>query len=442
MTQSHLTAYRAPQITWPRISRRALPAWPIAIPFAGYGFGWLLGLGDMLWLAAAGILLAILLRTRDVRVPPWFGVWLLFLCWMMASVVSVDTGGRLIGFVYRAALYVAATVIAVYAYNAVKTIHVRYIAGILVVFLLVMTVFGLVAMAFPLMTFRTPMSYVLPGGLQSNDLVRHMVIRRVTQFNPDSWEQTVPRPSAPFLYANTWGNVYPLVVPLAAMYAWTLRRSWRGIMAGLIVLVSFIPAFMTLNRGLFVGLGVLLLYVVLHRIRSGRIWAALSLVVLGALVTVVAALSPVGSLLSERLESGSSTDDRQALYLTTLEETLRSPLLGHGAPRPAEFPWLPSLGTQGQLWTVLFSHGFVATALFLGWFVIALVASWRATGMVAAVLGGLLAATLVQTVFYGMMTGLNLSLLFSALVFRPVWHARSALDEPRTSHSPVHSGRH
>lgn len=404
-----------------RIDRHALPAWPLALPFAGYGVGWLLGLGDMIWLVAAGVLLALLVRTRDVRLPPGFGIWLMFLCWMLASVITIDTTGRAIGFAYRAALYVAATVIAVYAYNAVKSVQVRYVAGMMVLFLLVMTLFGFWALAFPLLTVRTPMALVLPEALQSNELVRDMAIRRLTQFNPDSWEQTVPRPSAPFLYANTWGNVYPLVVPLATMYAWQWRRTWRGMGAATVVLLSLVPAFMTLNRGLFVGLGVFVVYAVLHRLRSGRFGAAGGLASLGLVIAAGTAMSPVGALLSERLESGSSTDNRQELYWSTIREVLDSPLLGFGAPRPAEYPWLPSLGTQGQLWTILFSHGVIATLLFISWFVFAAFVSWRRTGIVSAVLGGLTAATLVQTVFYGMMTGLNLSLLFSVLAFRPKW---------------------
>ncbi len=402
-----------------RLRREELPGWPLALPFVGYGAGWVLGLGDLVWPLCALIMLGLLIRTRDVRVPTGFGMWLLFLGWMLASGVHVDSAGRMLGFGYRAALYAGATVIAVYAFNAARSVTLRHVCGVMVVFLAVMTVFGLAALAFPLLRIDTPLSYVVPGGLRSNQMVQEMVVRRLTQYNPDSWEQTVPRPSAPFLYTNTWGNVYSLVLPLALLYVTMVRRTRRAAAAAAVCALSVVPALLTLNRGMFVGLGVVALFVAVHGIRWGRAGRAVGLLAVVGVAAVVTLLSPVGTRLRERVSTGSSTEDRLELYRSTVSVALESPLLGHGAPRPAEFSWLPALGTQGQLWTVLFSHGLVAVMLFLAWFVRSLVPAWRRGDRGAAVLGGVVLATVVESLFYGMMTGLNISLLASVLLFRP-----------------------
>jgi hypothetical protein len=43
--------------------------------------------------------------------------------------------------------------------------------------------------------------------------------------------------------------------------------------------------------------------------------------------------------------------------------------LGYGSPRPSEVdPSLPQVGTHGQLWLVMYSHGFPGLAFYLGWF--------------------------------------------------------------------------
>ena len=91
-------------------------------------------------------------------------------------------------------------------------------------------------------------------------------------------------------------------------------------------------------------------------------------------------------------------------------------LLGFGAPRPAAAPWLPSLGTQGQFWTVLFSHGVVGAVLFMGTFAAAVCYAWRCRDLVGAVLGGIALATLVESFYYGMTTGMMVSLVAVALL--------------------------
>lgn len=401
-----------------RVLKERLPAWPLALPFVGYPAAWALGLGDTIWPLGALLMLSLLVSCRgEIIAPPGFVLWLGFLVVMLASAIQLDTAGRGIGFAYRAALYLAATIMAIYAYNAPQ-VSVRYACGVLTIFLLIITVFGLLAFAFPMWTFRTPLSWIIPGSLQQNELIGEMVVRRMTQFDPDAWSAVAPRPSAPFIYTNTWGNVYSLVLPIAALYAWLTRGSRRSKWVVILLAVSVVPAVLTLNRGMFVGLGVVIIFVSFQTLRAGR-FAEFSVVVTLAAAAALAWLaSPTADDLAARVEVGNSTQDRASLYSQTIEAALASPIFGYGAPRSAEASWLPPLGTQGQLWTILFSHGFIATAFFLLWFCYCLILALGRLDRTGALLGGVVAATLVETAFYGMMTGLMISLLASVLLFK------------------------
>lgn len=395
-------------------STDALPAWPFALPFVGYPLAWVIGIGDLVWILAAAVMVGYLARTRGVRTPVGSGLWLLFLAWVLASMVMIDSPGRLIGFGYRFALYASASIIALYAFAA-ASVTIRYVTGVMAIFLGVITAGGLLAMAFPLLTFTTPLAHVLPGALTSNELVHEMVVRRTTQWNPDAYHVSAPRPSAPFLYTNTWGNVYSLVLPIAALHAVLVRGTRRWVVLALAAL-SLVPAVLTLNRGMFIGLGVVAVWVLAQRVRAGHVLEGVLGAAGGALLGLLWWVSPAADRFTDRVSTTQSTDDRGFLYRETLDGALGSPVLGYGAPRPASVEGMPALGTQGQLWTLIFSHGFAAALLFLLFFAWALLVAFHQVDLVGAVLGGVVAATLVETVFYGMMTGLVVSLIAAALV--------------------------
>lgn len=396
-----------------------LPGWPVVLPLAAYLLWWVLGVGDMIWLLAGGVMGYQWLGTRGLRLPAAVIVWLMFIVWCVASMSMLDSSGRMIGAGYRILIYGAAAAFAIQTYNARSSLPLIRVTGAMTWFLVCMTAGGYLAMAFPELVIRTPMAWVVPQGLASNELVGDMIVRRTTQWNPNFWEPQSPRPAAPFLYANTWGNVYSLVAPLALLHLWLVRASrWRWPVAGVIV-ASVVPAVATLNRGMFLGLGVVGAWVGVQCLRRGLIRP----VVQAALVVPVAAVawffSPSGQNFEHRIETTNSTVDRALLYRMTFDGALSSPLFGHGAPSPSPYPWLPSVGTQGQFWTVLYSNGFVGAALFMGTFLAVLLVVWRRTDLVGAVLGGIVLATLVESLFYGMSTGIMVSMVALALLLRP-----------------------
>jgi len=401
---------------------RKLPAWPIAVAFVGFPLWWLLGLGDMAWPVFGIIMVVALVRFRSVRTPRGTGLWLLFLIWMLCSLIEIDEPVRVIGFFYRYGLYLAATVVFVYVYNARRSLNERRIFGILTIFWLIVVAGGYAGLAFPLFELRTPISYLLPQTLLGNSYVHDMAFRTLTQFNPDpnAYVIAAPRPSAPFLYANSWGNVYSLLTPVAIAYMAMVRRTRKFWWLLAALPISFVPAFLTLNRGMFLGLGVALLYVAIRAALTGHGRIIMALVAIAALAGIALTQLPVQERLDQRTSKVESIDDRGNLYQETFDRTLASPILGYGAPRPSERAGQPSVGTQGHVWMVMFSHGFVGLGLFLGWMVMVFVKTIRRTDIAGLVCNTLILVSLVEVFYYGVLgAGLVIVMIAAAVGMRP-----------------------
>ncbi|MBT0992896.1 hypothetical protein KIN34_01140 [Cellulomonas sp. DKR-3] len=401
----------------------ALPRWPMAALFVGFPVWWLLGLGELAWVLFAGVMVLYLARVRPVRVPRGFGIWFAFLAWMLLSASQVDAPGRAVGFVYRVALYLGATVLFLYVFNARRTLGQRYVLGLLTVFFAWMVLGGYLGLAAPAATIRTPLAYVLPQGLLSNDLVQQMAVRRLTQYNPDAWTVIDPRPSAPFLYTNNWGNAYSMLVPLVVLYLAEIgRRSRRFWPIVLLLVASLVPAFLTLNRGMFVGLGGIMVLASVRFALHGRAKALLGVIAVGLVGVLALQVLPVSQRLDDRLESSGTNESRTTVYVETVRQTLESPFFGHAVPREAQDVAIeiPALGTQGQVWMVLFSHGFVGLLLFLAFLVWLIRRTWSRQDVPGVVMNAVLVAVLVESFFYGLLgVGLGVAMVVAALALRP-----------------------
>ena len=399
---------------------RELPRWPLTVMFVLFPLWWVLGPGEAVWILLAGVMLLLLNRHGRIRIPRGFGIWLLFLLWMVCSVIGIDTEGRMIGFIYRALLYLTVTVAFLYVYNARVTLTPRYVLGVLTIFWLVVVAGGYLGVLWPLFSINTPLLAVLPQWLTTNDLIQEMVVRRATQYNPNSWLQLDPRPSAPFLYTNGWGNAYSVLTPMVIAYLALVRRERRFWWLLPVVPLSFVPAFLTLNRGMFIGLGVALAYILIRSVLQGNFRAILTVVGIAVLASVALVTLPIAERLTERVESSSSTEDRASLYIEAFERTLEQPVFGYGSPRPSETTGAPSVGTQGQFWMVMFSHGFPGAALFMGWLAWAYLRSLRERDPVGLACNTVLLLTLVESLYYGIMTaGLMVAMLAAAVALRP-----------------------
>lgn len=402
-----------------RALRRApLPRWPLTLMFAWFPVWWATGLGDMAWIPIGCLMVALMARRGGINVPRGIWIWLLFLALMLVSVIGIDTAGRLIGFGYRALLYVVITVVFVYIYNGRELLTMRWVTGLFTLFWVYTWLGGYSGILWPELSFRTPLAYVLPQSLLNNEVIGEMAVRRTAQYKVDGWLDLEPRPSAPFLYTNSWGNVYSLTLPIAIAYAAMVRRGARFWFVALAVPVSLVPAVLSLNRGMFIGLIVAALYVGARLLLLGR-WRGVMALGGVACVALIAATSlDLWDRLTHRTTQSGSTDTRWTIYEETWQRTLQSPLFGYGAPRPSLYAE-PAVGTQGQVWMVMFSHGLPALACFmiaLVWLAVA-TARWR--GAAPLLLHAIQVVMLVEVLYYGVLpNGLMISFAMAALLLR------------------------
>jgi O-antigen/teichoic acid export membrane protein len=344
-----------------------LPMWPLWMFFAGFPVMWVLGLGGFVNQIAAIPMFAYLAVVRPIRLPRGFGVWLLFLIWMTVTVVEVHGGSRIVGFIYRATLYYGATVAFVYVYNcSPRRLTLARLCTMASVFLGFVVLGGYLGIVAPHHVLSTPFGKILPAHFVHNDLVNKLVKPPFAQVSNSTYFHLAPRPAAPFPYTNDWGVNFALLVPFVlALLAVTKRPRVRIAMIGLLTL-GLIPALLTLNRGMLLGLGVGLAYAAVRFAFRGN---ARGLLVLGiALAIGVTLMSTLHfqSRLHSRETQSQSTDTRASVYRATYDEVKQSPVLGYGAPSTSTVSTTgPDLGSQGQFWMVLYSAGFPGALLFV-----------------------------------------------------------------------------
>lgn len=383
--------------------RRILPTdWAVAAMFALYPLWWALGIGAFTWSLLAVPMAIHLILNRPIRIPGGFGVWALFLLCVAASVLQIDNADRLAGYVLRTSYYLAAAVIWLYVVNTTSTVTTRRLLGLLLALWMVSVAGGWLGLVQPDIAYRSPAAMALPDSLTENELIHDLVHPGFAEVQ-DVVGVRVPRPKAPYTYTNGWGSALSLLTPVAvgALASGLLSRR-RARLVRVFLALSVVPIVASLNRGLWVLLVIAALYAVLRRRRSDRARTAV-IAVLGIFLTAVLVMAtpigaPIRSALDTRSEDSNAT--RTALYEEAIDRTRESPILGFGGPRPSELTG-KSVGTHGQIWTVLFSHGFPAAALYFSLFALL---AWR-TRNPPSTLGLWLHVTLVvgliQMFFYG-----------------------------------------
>ena len=347
----------------------ALPSWPVLALFVAFPLWWVLGLGNLIWaVLAVPMALALIVRGR-VRAPRGFGVWLLFLFWMVVSALAINDI-RIVGWAFRAVLYLAVTVLFLYVYNAPRqSLPLRTVAVAMAAYWVVVVLGGYLGVLVPNGGFSTPVERLLPGSL-AVPYVRELVHPTFAQVSGAAELGYPPRTQAPFTYTNEWAANFAMLVPFVFIALATLRRGWFRVLLVVLLPLSLVPAFLSLNRGLLLSLALALSYAAVRSTLRGRVRALAGVVLVAGIVLAIAPALPKRAEQSE----GESNQTRLTLYAETVRRVGDSPLIGFGAPRPSEDPSNPSAGTQGQLWMVLFSHGVPGLAFFLGWYLWVL---WR-----------------------------------------------------------------
>jgi hypothetical protein len=346
--------------------RRLPPHWPITVCIAGFPIWWALGLGALIWpLFAVPLGLRLITRRRRIVVPLGFGAWLLYLAFVVLSFTALEGSALPFAWIWRLANYLSCTVffLAICAADE-DEIPADRIVRLLAGFWIVTVVGGWLGVLLPDGSIPSLTERVLPASVASNDFVQVLVRPEFAQVH-DILGYPLGRPKAPFVYTNDWGSAYALLLPFFFL-SWlqsadARRRSW----AYLLLVASLIPVFVSLNRGLWLSLGVAMVYAAS---RSGEL-ARLARRALVALLTIgllLIVFTPVGTLVEGRAENDHSSAGRSLLYGEAFRITTDSPIIGLGGPRPYEGNKIvPNVGTQGMFWTVLVSTGYVGLGLFL-----------------------------------------------------------------------------
>jgi polysaccharide biosynthesis protein PslJ len=176
------------------------------------------------------------------------------------------------------------------------------------------------------------------------------------------------------------------------------------------------------------------LYVTVRLAMRGRISSFVMISVFVAMLVTIVALTPLGHLVMASFSSthGNSNQTRLSLYQQAGAGAGASPLFGYGAPKPSlTQAGSPAIGTQGQLWLVLYSHGYPALIFFLGFFFAVLWQTRRARGTAGLWLHVVPLVGLAQIAVYGWLpVELQVIMVAAALAYRLCWRLPDERADP------------
>ena len=345
-----------------------LPAWPVYLLFAGFPVFWVLGLGAFAPVICSIPMAALMYARKKVSIPIGLAFWVLFVMMVVVAVVQIDDPLRLVGYGVRFSNYLGATILFLYVYNVrPDEMPTRKALLALAVFFGFVVVGGWLGVLWPGMRLTTPTSLILPGAISSNDYVGVLVRPPFAEVQkPYGAPEAFSRPSAPFAYTNGWGCNVALLVPCMAALLMTLRRRGKTFLL-IVMALATVPAFATLNRGMYLAISVGVAYAAFRFAIRGRLGPLIWVLTAAALGIGFALASGVAASLEQRLQYSQTNVSRTTIYAEAFQGAVDSPLFGNGAPRPSQTLNI-SVGTQGQIWNVMFSYGFLALFFFLAWF--------------------------------------------------------------------------
>jgi hypothetical protein len=438
-----------------RRGRRWPVAWPLAALLLGYPVWWALGIAPLVWTFFAIPMCVQMYRRRPVRLPPMFWVWGLFLTLVVVSAVMLNVhaantipsntgGGNYVAYALRLLNYVSVTAVMVYIGNLteVELPRLRLIRWLSVVFV-VTVVGGLAGTVLPSFGYDSPIKRFVPASLQGIDFVQQFTHISTAQVQAGLG---FPRPSAPFEYANAWGNNYSMLLIWFVIGWLLLATTPRRLVALGIVAASVIPVVYSQNRGVWLGLGLGTVYIALRLALLRRFGVLLAM---GAVVTLAGALvvaTPLQTVVTGRLSAAHNSNDlRGSLSQQALSVAVASPIIGFGSTRSTigsnkslavgKSPGCPKcgnrvIGSTGQLWLVLVAQGYVGALLYLLFLFQGVVRYWRDNSIVG--IGGTL--VLLLSMFYTLLyTAVVSPLAITLIGLALLWRNDEARREQRTT---------
>ncbi|MEU8173917.1 hypothetical protein AB0C14_13640 [Microbispora hainanensis] len=413
-------------------------AWPIAAYLLGFPVWWALGLGGLSVVVLAVPMAVMLWRRRPIRAPKGFGLWALLLTGYLISALTLAetpdgtygelAAGRVIGYLMRLAVYVSLLIMVLYLGNLTHDeLPQRTLVRWLGVLFLTAVAGGLLGVFAPGFAFTSPLEMVLPPSIGGHPFVANLIHPTAAQIQ-HVLGHAAPRPEAPFEWANAWGADVSVLVIWFVVGWWTYGGRSRRVAAVLVLAAAAVPVVYSLNRGLWIGLGISVAYVM---IRGARPLLA------GAVAAVAAAafvLSPLSTIVVQRLDNPQSNGIRAFTVAATIRVAASSPVIGYGNTRTAygshrtvttgRSAWCtacghPPLGSDGQLWLLMISQGFTGALLYVAFFAGAVRRYWADRTPVGK--AGTLVMILVllyMVVYDGLISALTLYLISFALLWR------------------------
>jgi len=373
------------------------PGWPLAALLCLYPLWWALGIGAFAFLIFAIPMAFELRRRRPLLMPPAFGIWLLFLLWTTFSLLMVpleaphtsaggSTIGHMIGILFRLTQFGAVTVIAVYVVNLRHDeVSQRDIMRWLSILFLVTVAGGFLALAVPNLSFTSPLEAMLPHSISSNRYVSYLVHPAAAEVQ-SVLGYSAPRPAAPWGYTNFWGNNLSIMIIWLCAYMWRPNTALRRLSLFAIIALSLVPIVYSLNRGLWLGLILSVLYMVYRFAASGDLRGVLFIVIAIPFAIVAFLATPLHRVVSDRTSHSGSENIRAFADKAAIDGALESPILGWGGTRKTlgssqsiavgPSPKCPNcgsvgIGSTGEFWEIAFTTGLVGVAIYFAYFVAA-----------------------------------------------------------------------
>ncbi|WP_084957115.1 hypothetical protein [Thermoactinospora rubra] len=415
------------------------PAWPIAALLVGYPVWWALGFGGLSVIVLAVPMAVILWRRRPIVLPKGMGLWLLLMCgFLISSVMLGETppgtygelsAGRVTGYLMRLLLHASLIVMVLYLVNlSERELPQLRLVRMLGALFVTTVAGGLLGVLAPGFSYTSPVERLLPDWVAANPFVQNLIHPTAAQ-TQKVLGYASPRPEAPFEWANAWGANLSVLLVWFVVGWWVYGGPYRRALAVALAGLAAVPVVYSLNRGLWIGLALSVAYLIV-RVRRTRL-ALCAAVAAGALAF---ALSPLSTLVAQRLDNPHSNDIRAFTVTATIKAAAHSPVIGYGNTRNAlgnhrsittgKTSWCPEcghppLGSDGQLWHLLITQGFTGALLYVAFFAGAVRRHWRDRSPIG--LAGVLVMLLVllyMVVYDGLVSPLSLYLISFALLWR------------------------
>jgi polysaccharide biosynthesis protein PslJ len=407
-------------------SARRLPAgWPLAALLCFYPLWWAIGIGQFAFMIFSVPMVVHLWRRRPLRLPPAFGLWMLFLIWYVLCLVMLPAAapgstsgtisGRAISILIEIIQLAGATVALLYVGNlSTSELSQRRLQKWLSVLFLVTVAGGLLALAFPYFQFTAPLEHLLPRSIRANTYALSIVHPNAAQVQ-DVLGYTSPRPAAPWSFTNYWANNLSILLVWFCLYMWSPARFRRRAALIVAMAATIVTVVYSLNRGLWIGLIGSVAFLIVSLARRGDLRSTFAALAMIPIMAVAFLATPLHTVVGARASHGGSNDIRSFLDADAFKGALASPIVGWGGTRKAlgssqSIAVGPStncpgcgaftIGSTGEIWQVMYSEGLLGALLYVGFFI---ALWWRLRKDTSAIGAGarlIIWLTLLYSLFY------------------------------------------